>query len=368
MKFTGNRERLLEAFNVVASVVSPRAIKPILQNVRLVVGADGLLMMATDLEVAIRYRSPLEVVEEGGDIVAPVAKLHGILRETNAEKVTVSSDDRKIVVRCGNSRFTLQGEDPEEFPVIPAFEDQKSLPVPRDAFRAMVRKTHFAAAKERSRFAFNGVRLQIDGNDELRMIATDGKRMAVKMCPVDNPDKIVAGHIIPTKGLLTFERVVTDEDAVVRVAVDEKQVMIKTTRAEVSSRLVEGAFPRYEAVIPKETPLSASFKRDVLVSMLRQAKLFTNEESRSVRVAFEEGRMVLTARAMDVGEARVEIETVVEGTPVETAFNPDFLIEGLNATDAENVTLRLSGRDTPARIDGEENYVYVVMPVTVRSA
>ncbi len=367
MKFTGNRERLLEAFNIVASVVSPRAIKPILQNVRMVVGNDGALLMATDLEVAIRYRIPLDIVEEGGDVVVPAARIHGILRETSVEKVTISSEERRMTVACGSSRFKLQGEDPEEFPVIPAFEDQKSLIIPRESFRAMVRKTHFAAAKERSRFAFNGVRLQIDG-DEVRMIATDGKRMAVKLCTVDNPEKLVAGHIIPTKGLLTFEKVLTDDDATVRVAVDEKQVIIKTKRAEVSSRLVEGAFPRYDAVIPKETPLSASFKRDELIQMLRQAKLFTNEESRSVRFAFEEGKLVLTSRAMDVGEARVEIETIVEGTPIETAFNPDFVIEGLAATDAEKITLRLSGRDTPARIDGEKDYVYVVMPVTVRSA
>ncbi|HYC77948.1 MAG TPA: DNA polymerase III subunit beta [Planctomycetota bacterium] len=367
MKFTGNRERLLEAFNVVGSVVSPRAIKPILQNLRMVVGPEGALLLATDLEVALRYRVPLDVVEEGGDVVIPVGRVQGILRESTADRIVFTSDDRNVQIVAGNGRFRIQGEDPEEFPVIPAFEDQKALAIPREAFRAMVRKTHFAAARERSRFAFNGVRLQVDG-DEVRMIATDGKRMAVKMTPVDNPEKIAAGHIIPTKGLLTFEKVVTDDDPVVRVSVDDRQVMIKTQRAEVSSRLVEGAFPRYETVIPKETPLSASFPRETLLRAMRQAKLLTNEESRSVRLSFDDGKMVISARAMDVGDARVELETTVEGTPVETAFNPDFMIEGLSAMDGDKVVLRISGRDTPALLDGEKDYQYVVMPVTVRSA
>jgi DNA polymerase III subunit beta len=367
MKFTGNRERLLEAFNIVGSVVSQRPIKPILQNVRMIVGPEGAELLATDLEVSIRYRVPLDVVEEGGDVVLPAARIHGILRESRAEKVTFAADDRGVSVVAGGARFKVQGDDPEEFPFVPSFEDRKGLSIPRDHFRSMVRKTHFAAAKERSRFAFNGVRLQIEG-DEIRMIATDGKRMAVKACAVDNPDDISGGHIVPTKGLLTFEKVITEEDAVVRLDLDDKQAMIKTLRAEVSSRLVEGAFPNYKAVIPKETPLSASFARDELAAILRQAKLFTNEESRSVRFVFEEGKLVVTARATDVGEARVELATVVEGTPIETAFNPDYVLEGLAVTDAARVTLRLSGKDTPALIDGEENFTYVVMPVTVRSA
>lgn len=367
MKFTGNRQRLLDAFTIVGAVVSTRAIKPILQNLRMVVGKDGATLMATDLEVAIKWRTPLDDVVDGGDVVIPVARVLGILRETTAEKIVFEAKDRTLNLKCGKSSFKILGEDPEEFPVIPAFEDGKSLVFQRDPFRTLIKKTHFAAARERSRFAFNGVRLQVEG-DVARMIATDGKRMAVMAVPVENPDNITTGHIIPTKGLMVFERVLTDADATLRVSVDDRQVMIKTTQAEVSSRLVDGAFPKYESVIPKDSVLRATFKKEELLAGMRQAKLLTNEESRSVKLVFQDDKLILSSRATDVGEAIVEVDTKMDGSPIEVAFNPDFVIEGLSAIAANEVTLRVSGKDTPSRIDGEENYVYVVMPVTMRAA
>lgn len=366
MKFTGSRQQLLDAFTVVNAVISTRAIKPILQNLRLVVADGGATLMATDLEVSIRWKVPLEEVAEGGDIVIPAARVLGILRESPVERIGFESKDRAITVTCGKSRFKILGEDPEEFPAIPSFDAQKSLVFQREPFRSLIKKTHFAAARERSRFAFNGVRLQVEG-DVARMIGTDGKRMAVMAVPVENPDGITTGHIIPTKGLLMFDRVLTDSDATLRVAVDDRQVIIKTAQAEVATRLVDGAFPKYESVIPKESVLTASFKKEDLLSGMRQAKLLTNEESRSVKLSFQDGRLVLAARATDVGEAHVEVDAKIDGTPVEVAFNPDFVIEGLNAIAANEVTLRVSGKDTPSRIDGEENYVYVVMPVTMRA-
>jgi DNA polymerase-3 subunit beta len=379
MKFTGSRQKLLDAFTIVGAVVSTRAIKPILQNLRMVVTKDGATLMATDLEVAIRWRLPLKEtsadgketvvldVEEGGDVVIPVARVLGILRETTMNEVVFESKDRTLELRCGKSRFKVLGEDPEEFPVIPSFEDKKSLVFQRDPFRSLIRKTHFAAARERSRFAFNGVRLQVEG-DVARMIATDGKRMAVMAVPVDNPDGITTGHIIPTKGLLMFERVLTEADATLRVSVDDRQVMIKTSQAEVSSRLVDGAFPKYESVIPKTSVLSAKFKKEELMAALRQAKLLTNEESRSVKLSFQPDKLILSSRATDVGEAVVEVDTKTEGAPIEVAFNPDFVIEGLAAIAANEVTIQVSGKDTPSKIDGEEHYDYVVMPVTMRAA
>jgi len=191
--------------------------------------------------------------------------------------------------------------------------------------------------------------------------------MAVKSVGIDNPQNIEAGHIIPTKGLQTFDRVLTDEDAQVRINLEERQVMIRTGSAEVSSRLVEGAFPRYDNVIPKETTLTAVFDKHELLSALKQAAILTNDESRSVRMSFGEDRLVLTSRAMDIGEARIELETEAKGEPIDIAFNPDFLVEGLKNMDAERLTILVSGKDTPARINGEENFIYVVMPVTLRS-
>ena len=366
MKFRGKRQTLLEAFTIVGSVVAPRSIKPILQNLRLVVDPGGATLLATDLEVAIRYRVELEEVEESGDVLLPVQRLLGIFREADGEDVSFVSDDRALKIACGNGVFKVLCEDPEEFPQIPEFKEDKAFVLDREPFRLLIRKTTFATAREKTRYAFNGVRFEVEG-DVARMVATDGKRMAVKTVGIDNPSDISAGHIIPTKGLQTFDRVLSDEDPKVRINLEERQVMVRAGNAEVSSRLVEGAFPRYDAVIPKETVLTAEFQREDLLSALRQAAILTNDESRSVRMSFTEDSLVLTSRAMDVGEARVELTTEVNGESPDVAFNPDFLVEGIKVMDAERLKISISGKDTPARIDGEDNFVYVVMPVTLRS-
>ena len=366
MRLKGNRQKLLEAFTVVGSVVAPRSIKPILQNVRMVVDPEGATLLATDLEVAIRYKVILDDITEGGDVLLPANRMLGILRESEGDQVEISAEDGPVEVRCGNGLFKVLAMDPEEFPVVPAFDDAKAIIMEREPLRLLMRKTMFATAKERTRYAFNGVRFEVEG-DEARMIATDGKRMAVKVVPIDNPDRLNVGRIIPVKGLQTFDKVMTDQDAKVSISLQEKQVMLKTARAEVSSRLLEGSFPKYEAVIPKETPLSAAFKRQDILSALRRAAILTNDESRSVKLSFEGDRLILTGRALDVGEARIELETTFEGEPLQVAFNPDYVVEGIKAMEAETVTMRFSGRDTPARIDGEENFTYVVMPITLRS-
>lgn len=366
MKWKGKRQQLLDAVTMVSSVVAPRSIKPILQNVRMVVGPEGATLLATDLEVAIRHGVPLEDVDEGGDVLLPAAKLLGILRESSGGEVVFGTEGSSVRIQCGRGTFKMLGEDPEEFPVVPSFDDRDGFTLQQEDFRTLIRKTIFATARERTRYAFNGVRLELEG-DEVRTIATDGKRMAVKILPVENPDRLSLGRIIPTKGLQTFDRVLSDEEPRVQVSLQEKQAMIKSGRVEVSSRLVEGNFPHYQSVIPKETPMSARFKRTDLLAALRQAAILTNEESRSVRTEFKEGRLLLSSRAVDVGEAQVELECDYEGDPLGLAFNPDFLMDGIKAMDVETVTLRLSGRDTPALVEGEENFIYVVMPVTMRT-
>jgi DNA polymerase-3 subunit beta len=366
MKFRGNREQLLEAVTVLSTVVAPRSIKPILLNLRLVVDPEGASLLATDLEVAVRYRVPLDSVEESGDVLLPAARFLGILRESGGSEVVVETEEGVVHISCGSGRFRIMGADPEEFPQVPVFEDDGALTIGRDPLRTLIRKTSFACAREKARYAFNAVRLEIE-SDEARMVASDGKRMAVKSVPLENPNDVSGGHLIPIKGLSTFDKVISEHDQELRLHLDERQVILKTSRAEVSSRLVEGAFPRYQAGIPKEFPLVVSFARDDLLSGLRRAAVLTSEESRSVRMTFEDGKVVLTSRAVDIGEARVEVEAQIEGEPIEVSFNPEYIIEGVRAMDGATIAIRISGRDTPALVEGEEDYIYVVMPVTRRA-
>ena len=365
MKFEANRHRLLEAFSLVGTVVPQRSVKPILKNVRLTVGPDQATLVATDLEVTARCHLDLEKVEVEGDILLPAARVQNLLREATADSLTIEVEDSTAEIRCGNALFKVQTERTDEFPKVRAFDEDHSFTIGREIFRTLARKTSFATARERTRFAFNGVRFNVE-DGVARMVATDGKRLAVKWAPVscegDHP-----GRIIPTKGLQAFDRILRDEDETIEICLQEKQAMIRSSRAEISTRLVEGAFPDHRSVLPAATPFSAEFGKEELLQSLRQASVLTNEESRSVRFSFEEDQLILTSRAIDVGESRILIETQYEGDPIQVSFNPDYLIDGLKVIDADTVTLKLSGTDTPALLEGEENFTYLVMPVTLRT-
>lgn len=365
MRFTANRQRLLDAVNVVGSVTGPKAVRPVLQNLRLVVDTTGATLLATDLEVAIRYRVELLAVEEVGDILLPVARLSSILRECSADGVTFSLDDRSARITCGNATFRINGENPDEFPVIPGFDEEKALTIERDTFSTLIRKTLFACAKEKTRFAFHGVRIEVSG-DEVRMVATDGKRLAMKSASFDNTSEVKQAPIVLQKGLMTFERIL-GSDPKVQICIEDKQVMVKSGCAEVSSRVADGVFPDWRNVLPKARLLKATFPRLELITALRQASVLTSEESRSVRMKFADGRMVLTSRAAEVGDSRIELPSTLEGEDLEVAFNPDYLVEGLKNMEVAEVTLVLSGPETPACVEGEENFVYIVMPVTLRA-
>jgi DNA polymerase-3 subunit beta len=366
MRFQIPRTRLLDAVSLVAAVIPSRSIKPVVQNLRLQADADGLTLLATDLDVAMRLRVPLEGVREGGDLLVSAAKLIGVLRESPAETVDLDADERALAIQAGRGSFRLVTLATEEFPTISVLPEERALKLPRDSFRGLMRKTAFAAARERGRYAFNGVRLEIEGESAI-MAGTDGKKLAVKTIHLDEPLSLGAAPVISLKGIATMERVLDPGDPEVRVFVDDAQFIMRSGPAEVASRLVEGTFPRYETVVPRETPFRIRVRKLDLLNALRQAAVFTSEESQAVRFVMEDHCLCLQARSTDVGESKVSLDVETEGEPIACAFNPEYLIEGLRAMDAEQVTLRFSGKDTPACVDGEEDFIFVVMPVTLRS-
>lgn len=370
MKFTANRQALLEAFQVVGTIVPSRPIRAVLSHVHLVVQSSGRASLeATDLELAMRFDVTLDSVTEVGEAVLPASRVASILRECRSEQVVFSSDELgKVRIEADRSAFNLLSEAPEEFPTLPEFPDERAFGLDRQKLVTLIKKTQFAVAREKSRFAFNGAKLQIE-DSVARMVATDGKRLAMKEVEIENTDGVSAGPIVPARALSIFEKVMTDDDDLVRMALDDKEVLVRTTRAVISSRLVEGSFPNYQAVIPKETPIITRFGRDELASAFRQAALLTSHETRSVRLELEDGVARLSAHALDAGDARIELDAPGhEGETFSIALNPDFVIEGLKVFDADEIEFGFSRSNAPATLRGEAGLVYVVMPVTMRNA
>jgi DNA polymerase-3 subunit beta len=343
--------------------------KPVYESVLIRSRENRLELLGTDLEVAIRFsleeggEGDFIRIEEAGALVVPAARLTAILREVKDEQVEFTWEQNVLSVDCDDSasHFRIHGLPEEEFPEIPDFPEQPAISLPSELFRRMVGRTAFATAKEKMRYALNGVLFLLKG-DRIQMVGTDGRRLAYASGVVENPDGAELRAIVPTKGMNQIAKVLEGETAV-EIALRENQLAARTSHAVVVSRLVEGTFPNFEEVIPMNCERQARIRREGLVAAVRKAALLTVKESQNIRVRFDEGRLMLSSRAAEVGEAHVDLDIEYEGEATEIAFNPVYLLDGLSVMEGEAVTFEFRNASSPAKFTDGEDFVYVVMPI-----
>jgi DNA polymerase-3 subunit beta len=341
----------------------------VLQCVKLTAAADVLTLAATDLEVGLRLGVEQVEVQEEGESLIPADKLAQIVRSSDDSTLTVESDDHTVHIRGADSHFTIYGFDPKEAPAVREFDtDAVDCTIDAGAFQTLIHRTRFAAAAEHSRYAINGILFDRDGRN-LRMVATDGRRLAVATGHCENV-KEKATCIIPTKALGLIDKLITDPDASVRVAVLENQALFGVGEgpgeAVLSSNLVEGSFPPFEDVIPKDQDKKVTSDVEVLSSAIRRAALLTNEESKGVRMSFAEDRLTLTSRAPEMGEAEIQVALAgYEGDPVDIGFNPGFITDALKVIDRGDVIIELKAANKPGVLKTGSDFTYVVMPVNL---
>jgi DNA polymerase-3 subunit beta len=205
MRFRCARQKLLEAFQVVGAVVSGRSIKQIYESVKIVTRDNALELLATDLEVAIRYSLPDVEIPEPGALTIPAARMTGILREIREDEIDIAWSEGATHVTAGGSQFKVLGEDPEEFPQIPEMGEDRSLTISRDTFQTLYERTAFAAAKERTRYALNGILLLVSGTS-VTCVTTDGRRLALAEGETQNPEGLEVEAIVPSKGMAQMIR------------------------------------------------------------------------------------------------------------------------------------------------------------------
>ncbi|MFW6032691.1 MAG: DNA polymerase III subunit beta, partial [Phycisphaeraceae bacterium] len=224
-----------------------------------------------------------------------------------------------------------------------------------------------ATARENSRYAINGVLVEREGN-KLAMVATDGHRLAVARGSCQSAgDGETRSSIVPSKALNLLMRLFDDAEETVRVQHRENQILFATDRAVLVSNLVEGSFPPYKDVIPKEGDKRATLPTDVLVSAVRRAALLTNEESKGVRMSFSPDGLRLSSRAPEMGEAEINVAVPeYEGDPIEIGFNPTYVLDALKVIDAGEVQMELKAANKPGVLRTGPSFLYVVMPVNLQ--
>jgi len=363
MKVICNRNRLAEALSLLAGVVGIRTTRPILQCLRMQTEDEGLTLLATDLELGVRYHIKEVEVIEPGQTVAPAVKLSAIVHQIEEETITFATEDENLVISAPGAQFKLYTFDPNEYPPVAPREDGLKFQATAGQLTTIAQQTVYAAAKETSRYAINGLHLEVKDNRML-MVSTDGRRLAraSALLPAKAAKEITC--IVPAKAVAMLEKLGTDPDVLVEVTVTESQIAFASPDRLLISNLVEGTFPSYEAVIPKETTCKIKADRSKLLAAIRRAALMTSKESHSLKLSVGTDHITIEARVPEQGEAKVEMPVTCQGEPVEISFNPDYITDPLRVLTTDEVTLEFRSSTTPGVLKAGPDFLYVIMPVT----
>ena len=361
------QERLLNALQAVAGIVERRHTLPILANVLLRKNAGEIEFTTSDLEIQVRTRSDLG--GDGGSLAITVGarKLIDILRTLPADQVvTLSASQHKLTLQGGKSRFTLQTLPAEDFPLVNESVDfGPSFSVPQKTLRGLINQVHFAMAVHDIRYYLNGILFVAEGK-MLTLVATDGHRLALAQATldIDMPKQEV---ILPRKTVLELQRLLKDEDTPIELRFAGNQAKFAFSNMEFVTKLVEGKFPDYNRVVPKNHKNAVVLGRAPLLSSLQRAAILTSEKFKAVRVNIEPGTLRISSSNAEQEEAKEELEIDYAGDTIEIGFNVTYLIDALTNTNAEMVKLELQDTSSSAlfTLPEQPGFKYVVMPMRI---
>lgn len=363
MKFSAERETILQPLQAVIGVVERRQTMPILANVLLSAKGGRLSITATDLEVELVAATSVDVQQQG-DITVPGRKLLDICRAL-PEKVTVTLtvDGEKVTVRAGRSRFTLSSLSANEFPTVEEINAQQTLKLGQAELRRLLDQTHFSMAQQDVRYYLNGMLLETDGIT-LRAVATDGHRLA--LCEVKMEQKAKTGQqvIVPRKGVLELQRILGTEGSV-DLSIGSNHVRAQIAEIRFTSKLIDGRFPEYGRVIPAAPPKAIKADRESLRQALQRTAILSNEKYRGIRLTVKPNTVTIQAHNPEQEEAEEELEVTYQGDEVEVGFNVNYLLDALGAIDGPEVELGLTDANSSCLISGPGAAAckYVVMPM-----
>ena len=366
MKLTITREQLQEGLVAVAASVPAKTTLPILSNILLEATRDGIRLSGTDLDIAVSTTVSAQVDQEGA-ITLPARKLVEIVRELpNAAIRLTASGEQRVSIECGRSKFRLLGLPREEFPAFPGVKFEGGWRAASKDLQKLIAHVAFAASTEESRPILNGVLWELRP-DRMRMVATNGHRLARMDVPTSASGTANADLIVPPKALEQIRRLF-DADEDVEIARSENHLGFRTPGTQVYTRLIEGPYPTYEQVIPRENDKAATADKAAITSALRRMSIVASDQTHRIRMAFANGNCKLSVQTPDLGEAQEELTVSYEGDPLEIGFNASYLLEILKymPTDEVRMTFKAPERAAtcePVGWDDPASYLTLVMPL-----
>ena len=361
------RQNLHSGLAAVSASIPTKTTLPVLSNILFEAEKDGIWMSGTDLDVTVRVWVPAEV-KKHGSITAPGKKLQEITKELPDQPVELSTRGEQIELKCGKSHFKLNGLPSDDFPTLPEVDFEEGWSVEVRDLQGLIKNTAFAVSSEESRPILNGVLWELrDGN--MQMVATNGHRLARKSVPAGSSAAASADFIVPPVALQQVQRLFESKDNL-EVAKSGNHLGFRASGTEVYTRLIEGTYPNYEQVIPKDNDKFAIVAKDALVSAVRRMAVVASDQTHRIRMAFEQDCVHLTVLTPDLGEGEDELELTYEGEGIEIGFNAAYLLEVLKymSTDEVKMTFKAPERAAtiePVPTEGEEpeDYLCLVMPL-----
>jgi len=363
MKLSAAREALVRPLQAVIGVVERRQTMPILANVLLVAKDGELSVTATDLEVELVANTEV-TVDAPGEVTVPGRKLLDICRALpDGAQVSISLGGDKLSVRSGRSKFSLTTLPASEFPTVEDISASQSIEVEQAVLSRLLEKTHFAMAQQDVRYYLNGLLLET-GKKHLRAVATDGHRLALCQAELDGKSLPEQQVIVPRKGVLELQRLLSG-DGKVALELGANHVRINLDGNRLTSKLIDGRFPEYERVIPKDAEHEVTADREALRGALQRTAILSNEKYRGIRLTLRTGIVVIQAHNPEQEEAEEELEVEYEGDEIEIGFNVNYLLDALGAIETDNIRISVIDGNSSCLLREPDNgdAKYVVMPM-----
>lgn len=359
---------MADALSAITSVAAVRTPKEILKCVRIDALSDVLLLSATDLELGLRIAVTQVEVDTTGATLVAADTIARIVRECNDDTMLMDISQNDLHLRGSGSHFKIRTQSVADFPPVPLMEGDPDFAMEATELRRLIEWTSFAAARESTRYAINGVLLEIAGK-EVVMAATDGRRLSVGRAPLTACNvKSIPQTIVPIKAVSLLAKLPSDNDGGVQFKVSSNQVLVKIGRASLSTNLVEGMFPRYQDVVPTDCDRVVQLNTMDFLSALKRAALLTNEESKGVRLSFGSDALTLSSRAPEQGEATISMPIRYRGESMDIGFNPVFLTDVLRVANTDEINFAFKEPNRPGLLKLSEKFLHVVMPVNLSSA
>ncbi len=365
MKFVVSREALLKPLQLVAGVVERRQTLPVLSNVLLVLNGDQLSLTGTDLEVEIVGRVQLEQAGESGEITVPARKLVDICRSLpDGSNIEFSQEEQRIIVKSGRSRFTLSTLAASDFPNVEDSPGNLQFSCAQQEIKRLIERTAFAMAQQDVRYYLNGMLWEVR-QDQLRVVATDGHRMAMCTRAVAVNTSEIIQAILPRKGVLELSRLLDDSTAQVEITLSANHIRVTSADYTFTSKLVDGKFPEYERVLPRGGNKVVIGSRLELKQAFGRTAILSNEKYRGVRLLLSDGVLTIVANNPEQEEAEEQVTVDYAGDTLEVGFNVSYLQDVANVINHENIKITLSDANSSALIEEPDNSdsLYVVMPM-----